>query len=571
LAFLVGMPAAQAFGKKQNKDTVLCEGFTLRGHLDPGLSGTEKKLICGSDLDAWQKIPFPQARYDLTNFLQDRGYLHPIFIEDNPSERKRRYTVDVGQQTRVSSLSADGAPDSLEIGRKRLVVGEILTPKLLGNVEQWVYQRLQTLGYACPTIKSEADPDNGVIVVHVEPGPFLNLNSVIEETIPGVEPGTLRRYDAFRLGKPFNGDLLTVTSNRITSLNILQSNHFSTRCEKDGVVAHEEVTPGPPRLLTFGAGVDTEGLIQLRASWRNARLGLRASLAEVSTQVSTKDQSVNALFNWYFLPYTSRKSVQPQYQVRHQNEDAYEVISTQVKVLGMTTWDNQSLGAQFAVGPALDLIRTFRGSGSGDPNAEFLAAETSLRVRSHDFEYWATDPRTGYTAALTTDLTPGGALSKTSSQRFNFNGEALLNLKNYDPPLMILGARWGAATTLSGERPGVDSRLPATYFWYLGGSADLRGFSRQSVPAFGAMTALYLDPEIRLAGVLPFGIQPVFFTDFGLVGSAPVSVDSPLLYSPGFGIRYKSPIGVFRTTLARGFPINTPGGWNFYLSFGEEF
>jgi outer membrane translocation and assembly module TamA len=85
------------------------------------------------------------------------------------------------------------------------------------------------------------------------------------------------------------------------------------------------------------------------------------------------------------------------------------------------------------------------------------------------------------------------------------------------------------------------------------------------------MTAFYLDPELRFTDLPLFGLQPFVFFDLGETGATPASFDSPLLYSPGLGLRYKSPFGVFRTTLARGFPLDTPGGWNFYFSFGEEF
>jgi translocation and assembly module TamA len=100
---------------------------------------------------------------------------------------------------------------------------------------------------------------------------------------------------------------------------------------------------------------------------------------------------------------------------------------------------------------------------------------------------------------------------------------------------------------------------------------DLRGFDRQAVPLQGAMTAAFLDPEIRFSTVLPLNIEPLLFIDLGLIGSDPWTFDQPLLYAPGGGFRWKSPVGTLRTTLAHGYPVDLAGGWTFYFSFGEEF
>jgi translocation and assembly module TamA len=580
---------SRAWAAQPPKSVDLCERVRLVGELKPGLTDTEKKLVCGDSAGnpAWKTLPFGQIEFNLKNFLQNRGYFHPTFKQDQdpstaaflPGSKQEggHYTVEVGLPTRVSSLGEQGGPESLKLYRKRQIVGEILTPSLLGTIEQWVNQRLGAIGYPCPKVTTQADPDTGAVVVIIDTGPLENLMAVTEEPIPGVEHGIVRRYDAFRLGERFNADLLTVTMNRITSLNIVQATYFTSTCEAQGAVAHQQIVAGPPRLLTFGVGIDTEGVVQLRGTWRNARIGNRASFAQATAQFSAIDQEVSALFNWYHLPFSSRRYIQPSYLLQHVNDNAYEIITTKLGLQMGTSYDDGPLGAQLQIGPVLELVRTLQGSGVQSPNDEFLELEASARLQSHKFEYWATDPRTGYTAAFVTDFAGKNLASTASAQRFHLTGEMLFNYRDYDPPLWIFGLRGGFATTVSSERPGYGSQLPANFFWYLGGSTDLRGFSLQSVPGLGAMTVFYLDPELRLTALPLFGVQPFLFCDIGMTGLSPMEFDSPLLYSPGLGLRYKSPFGVFRTTLARGFPINPmsalapPGGWTFYFSFGEEF
>jgi outer membrane translocation and assembly module TamA len=128
------------------------------------------------------------------------------------------------------------------------------------------------------------------------------------------------------------------------------------------------------------------------------------------------------------------------------------------------------------------------------------------------------------------------------------------------------------------ERPGPATLLPPDYRTYLGGSSDLRGFSRQELPTDGegGMSSFYLGVETRFSGVLPWNLEPLFLFDVGALGSKPVSLDMPIYWSPGFGMRFESPIGTFRGTLANGFVgsgVHDWSGshWQLYLSLGEEF
>ncbi len=549
---------------------VLCPGIEVRGKIEPGLSDTEKKLVCGDDKlqSAWKHLPFSQIRYNFSNFLQQRGYHHPQFELGADGHA----VVDTGSVTRVFSLEAAGVdPSKLRLRRKRKVVGEILTPSLLGSTEQWVTQRLQAEGFPCPVVRSEANPGSGRVQILVTPGPEQNLDVINEESIPGMRGGILRRYDAFRLGEKFNGDLLTITENRVAQASLLQDAHFTTQCGEKSAVAYQHSVAGPPRLLTFGFGASTETLLLAKSTWRNTRIGNSASNADVTLFASFKEQELTAQMRAYVLPFPTRRYFQPLVTFKHQNEDAFEVLSGRAKLGAATTWDNSWLGVETSVGPVFEIFRTLQGSGAGDPNSRFTSLEGVLRMRSHDFEYWATNPRAGFNSSLTVDFAGRNWLSSASAQRLKWTGQVLYNLLDYDPPLLVLGARGGVSTTWSPERPGPATALPAAFFYYLGGSMDLRGFARRSIPGYGAMTTAFLDFEARLTEGLPLGIESLFFVDVGGAGATPFALESPLLWSPGAGLRYKSPFGVFRTTIAHGYPEDMSGGWHFFLSFGEEF
>ena len=575
---------SQAQDEKVHEER-LCPGFILRGKLSPGFSDTEKRLICGdSKTDdavgmAWKEIPLNQAKFDLKTFLQDRAFYHPTFQEKpliGTGENKSLWIVDLGQPTRVKEVKLVGDPPELRFERRRGLIGELLTPKFLGSQEQWVSQRLQAEGYGCPVIGSKGDSDTGSVTITIDAGTKQDLIEVIEDPIEGLTPGMVRRYDAFHLGETFNGDLLAITNHRVLAQGLLQSVHYTLKCNPNGITAKQESIAGLPRLLRFGVGIDTEALVNLRAAWNNTRFGKQGSLIDVSGLASKQEQRVDTSFTWYNLPFSSRRYMKPFFELRHTNLEKVEQLSSRGQYSFGTSWDTNRLGAAVRSGPTLDYYRTYRGV--GPTNSHFLSLENEVRVFSHYYEFFKSSPRTGFQMTLLTDFNAKGVFSDASGQRLNLSGEGLWNIKDYDPFLLILGVRGGLATTLTGEPIGNNTGLPADFRYYLGGAGDIRGFGRQEISgptASGGFSSAFADFEARLGSILPLGIQPFAFLDLGSLGSKSLDIDSTIYWSPGLGLRWESPVGSLRTNFAHGF-LTSPTGtakshFQFYFSFGEEF
>src|SRR5690606_35479075 len=118
-------------------------------------------------------------------------------------------------------------------------------------------------------------------------------------------------------------------------------------------------------------------------------------------------------------------------------------------------------------------------------SARFVSLDTQVRLKTQEFEFYRTRPRTGYSRTFMTSVTSEDALSDATAQRLSLNGQILFNLGDYDPPLWVAGFRGGVATLLTPERLGAQTGLPPTFRRYLGGSRDLRGFGRQELPEDG--------------------------------------------------------------------------------------
>jgi translocation and assembly module TamA len=549
---------------------ILCPNLIVEGslrELSPGLSGAETRLVCGDrENPSWKTIPLAQARFHLKTFLESRGLLHPEFSEEKPGT----VLVKLGAPTYVTSLESHGMPAEIRLDRKRKIVGAKLTPGLLSELENWAIQRVRALGFACPTVKGSADPDTGAVLLDVKTGEVMDLNEVLTVGIDDTDPGIFRRFDAFQTGERYNADLLAVTESRISQNGLTESSHFSTTCDASGAKAKQELVPGPPRLLLLGAGLDTEGLFKVKASWKNTRMGYRASQLSFTASASTIQQNLQAQLDAYVFPHATRPYWTSRTEAIHDNEQFYQYASLTAQSGLATTWDGTSLGLQVASSPSLSVYHTISGTGPSD--TRYLALETLFTLTTHDFEFFRGNPQTGTRFSMLVDFGAPPPVSDVVAQRLGVTAQQMFNLGGFDPPLFVLGFRGGFATIFSPARPGPNTELPAAFRQYLGGSTDLRGYGRQELPGpDGGMTSFFIDTELRLANELPLRLDPFIFLDLGMIGTTPGDFDRPLFYSPGLGLRWQSPIGSIRTTIAHGLPKDVKGHWQFYLAFGEEF
>jgi outer membrane translocation and assembly module TamA len=490
--------------------------------------------------------------------------------------------VEPGEVTRISRVfleSQEDLGDWVRLDRKRDLLGKTLTPAALDEVEKWVTEALQIYGFACPEVKTEANADTGEIKVWVNPCLRLRILEVRGENIPQQESKIFRRYDAFQLGTYFEPRLLRVTEERVIGSRIVESYRLSKECTSEGVILKQEAIPGLPRLLTIGFGANTEGVILGKASWRNTRLGSQDSSLDLTANGSARIQNIQANLLWYTFPSMGRLYLNPFAQLDRRDELKFESLEVRGRFTVGSTWDlggygtgGDSVGGQFFLGPSINFYRTYRGEGA--PSSQFLNLEGLLILRSHLFEYYLRRPQNGFISTFAFHLADSALFSSATAQRLEWTGQSLWNIFNLDPPFWIVGIRWGFASVLTSEPVGFGTKLPAPFFRYLGGSADLRGFGRLELPADGqggGLTSGFAGVEFRLSHTLPFDLDPFVFVDVGAIGRKSFSFDPPVYWSPGIGMRWASPAGAIRTTLAHGISGSATDHWQFYFSFGEEF
>ncbi|MGE0527651.1 MAG: BamA/TamA family outer membrane protein [Bdellovibrionales bacterium] len=564
-------------------DVEICPKLVLKEDISPPLTDTEKQLICGNpgaantEFQAWTRVPLSQATLHLKAFLQTRGYLNPRF-----DTRDDRLHVQPGAKVEVKDLALENpekAPEDFDVTKKRDVAGRTLTPELLSEVEDWSARELQNQGYACATATALAAADSGQILLRVEPGERYDFGAITMEPLSKFAPEAALRGYAFRPGQKYDLRLVRVTENRLVSTGLLEHAKLvpdcSTNTHEIPVRQFHEV--GGSRLLTASLSADTEHILQGRAQWMYTHIGHNASQAAVGLSASARRQEADLRYEWYFAKPADSHALVPRIIAAQHMEDPYRLWTERGMLLYRTRWDTHSRFAhEFSIGPQFEMWQVKR-SRVGEWDSEAASLRAEYEIHSLDYElYEKTLPR-GTRARVLATAASDDLLADFTAQTFALEGVQIWNYKSYSPPLLMIALRGGLRSTIVPEE--FESHLPPTYRAYLGGHETVRGFSRMELPVEGegALSAAYAGVELRPDWITET-IHPIFFVDAGLLGRDAFSFASPVYWSPGLGITWRSPLGPVKSYLAHGFVAgeesatwNADEHWQFYLSLGETF
>lgn len=536
----------------------------------------EDLLLCGdsnSDADGWKNIPFSQREYMIRSYLKTRGYHHTsVRFEDD------QLFVDPGVKSRIHHVEFKGAPPQFfEVGYVGWR-GALLQSASLDDIEGWTNRRLHEVGYPCARVTLVANSDTEQVVVTIDPGkPEVFPIPTYDESRPFSE-AVMRRYDAFQLDDWYDERLTNLTSSRMAQDGVVFKSYFAPDCVSHPFSLKHRVAVGEPRLLRLGVGASTEELIFFKGSWRNTRLGSGASKFYVDAYASKLRQSIQVGTDWYFSSLLPRWYLQPIALAERVDERYQEYFTTSVSPLLANRSDFSAGTLESKFGPGISYEHTFDGLVSGGKS--FYRLESEFRFSDFPFQIYAGDPRQGYSLLFASTTILKNRYTTAGVHRFRIEGTGLINLGNYDPPQVILGTRFGVRSVVVPPDSSLRDNLPSDFYSFLGGEQNIRGFGRQELPLGrkGALSSAYVGLEARFPALLPKGFDPLLFTDYAWLGDGNFGFDSTLFFSPGLGLRYLSPIGAIRTTVARGWVLgpNPPSSeeaehMQIFLSLGREF
>jgi hypothetical protein len=567
------------FGERVFAVTNLCDNVQLQeGKLK--LNANEKILVCGTDKGAvnWKEIPLAQSELHLRSILQNLGFLNPRFERDGNVLK-----VWPGPQDKVKALKVEGDNGTLKPEKKRKIVDFPMMPSKLNEVEAWANLGIRTQGYACPVIKVEAHAWDGTVLVTTELKGLKTYGAVVSAPdMSGLNLDILDRYQPFKPGESYDVREPEIMTLRMLADGLFQSAYFVTTCEGDVANLELKTSVGKAKILRFGIGASTEEFPFVDISFRNARLDDKASFFTTALHASPKKETFTADSELYFFPGWHRTFFGPRFELTHENEDAYEDNSAKLGADIGRNWDQWHSRFQVRGGPTLNYVKTLRGTGSGLSDQTYSSIQASLTAMDHAYEASIRDQYEGWLSSVFYRGRRKGLGSEIAVDRIEFNFKHLWNIGVYSPPLFVLGTRVQTITVDSEEltQGAPTSLLPFEDRIFLGGDENLRGFPRQSINngKLGFLTAAYLGFELRLIEELPFHLQPFLLWDGAKVGTRRYSLETPLFTSDGIGLRWASPFGTLRGSIAHGDVENGtalsdpyPSQWIYFFSFGQEF
>lgn len=540
------------------------------------LNGNEKILVCGTDSgpEEWQKIPLAQAQLHLKTILQSVGYLYPKFETDG-----KNLLVWRGQQSQISALKITGDRNLLQPEKKRKVLGHPLTPAKLDEVTAWANLDIHSRGFACAEIKVIAQSWDGAVIVETNLGERKKISGLTARDLKNINPDIFYRYQPFEIGEVYDIRKTQIMTDRVLADGLFQSAFFEKKCDDENVYLDLKTTVGPPRIFRFGIGASTEELPFADLSFRNTRLDDQASSVVITLHASPRLLSFNADSELYWFPGWHRFFFAPRFKIARETESSYQSDTSRTGADLGVKWDHKGVRYSARGGPSLNTVKTLRGVGP-KANYQTLDASISLTHFLYESSVWQQD--NGWTGNFLFRGQRKGLGSEINLNRYEINAKYLWNIGKYSPPLFVLGTRVQGITVRSDEDTSLSSAtlIPAGDRIFAGGDQNLRGFSRQSLDnlGLGYLSFLYLGFELRLIEELAWRIQPFLLFDIGQLGTRADVLDSAIYTSEGIGLRWPSPFGTLRGTLAHGRVANNdsslqqyPEQWVLFLSFGQEF
>lgn len=570
LFLLLGL--SNVFAKEQ-----LCSGVIIAGD-EIELDDSEKLLVCGDPKSAAYKIIPPyQASYFLTGFLQSRGYLQPSF-----ETIKGVLHADTGKKAKLktinlqSEIKEDEKAIQKEIEHRYL--NAPLTPSLVNSIESDSLELLKEKSYPCSEVKSVVDAKTNEVSLDFIKTNSFSFGRIDADPIPGLKETALDRYYPFEAHDPFNQKLLDLTEKRMLRAEVVQVTYFLKNCSEDGEEfdLSEKFIPGPPRTIRYGIGASTELGPMLRIKWSHNRSGPMASTISARAQASIRAQSMTLTTDTFLWKHRPRRSVISQFEILRESQIDFEQLLIRLSPSSLKwTKDRGDHLWTWVLGPSLESGTYHSKENSNTRTFNTGVVEGSIEWMAHKYEFFDTHPQSGDKFNFRFSFRHPSLGFSDPSLRLDSHYVKLNRIAEMGRGKLIGGIRLDAGTLwISSDVKA--KRLPPNVKFYGGGSDDIRGFLLNTLPrndGLGAITRLSLKLELRKTYLFKESIEGFTFIDSAYFGDESFSTRKELFYSPGFGIRWFSPIGIIQSYAARALVLNPSDddGNFYYLGLGGTF
>lgn len=506
-------------------------------------------------------------------------------------------TVSEGEPTRVETLAIeeleplDGADLESEMrDRIPLQQGEVFSEADLLASRTLLEQEFQNQGYVYATVLLEYRIDREArtarVVYSVDAGDQYTIG---ETRIEGYDPDDLslvRGQLKFAAGELYDRQDILDSQRNLYQLGLFRRVLIEpqlTSVRGDTVDVLVSLAPAPTHVVRVGIGYGTEDQFRIRSSWLDRNLFGQARQLEVRGQYSKLEREAAVTYRQpaFLVPELDflasaflRFEIEPNYTVERAGatvRSSYRVGRRWLARVGLTAERDEF--SAFDEGVLIpELGREFINP------SRLIYAEGGISFDSTDSLF---QPSSGSIVNLSHQV---GLPILTGD--YGYQRTTLLLTRYYE-----VREGWVVAGKLlpgfifgyGGDK----DRVPLFQRLFAGGASSVRGYERRQLgpkddpESFGQERNPepvggrgLLETSVELRFPLRGALSGVAFVDAGNVWSDPDQISlGDLEYTPGAGVRYRTPVGPVRLDVARRMSNeeNFLPRWVFHISIGSAF
>ena len=557
LALIAALSGAAAEPVRVDVDGVSTElRRNIRAHLSIYQRRSEPDLGESTVRALHQRAP-----EEIRRALRPFGYYRPVVrsaLEERESGWRARYRVDPGEPVRYASveLTLSGAGQADPVLRRVLPElgieeGAVLRHPAWEEAKQTVLNQAAARGYLDVAIeRSRVAVDTAAgtarATLRVNTGPRYRFGPIAWPATPFTQ-AFLDRYVTFAPGELFDLDALLDMQRSLASsdyFRLVQVEPRRDRADSLRVPVDVQMQMQERNSYTVGLGYGTDTGVRGTASGRRRWLNRHGHRIQGELRASLRTQSFSAQ---YVVPLTSGPSNRVAGTTVLQRE-AFEGLESR-RVFGRVELDHDRGAWREVV--SVRLVEEWYRDGPEERSSTLLIPELAWsRVWGDDVLYPRRGLRvqvgvSGASARALSDVGFVQATTQLGAARGLWSGGRLL-------------VRASAGTTV------VDSllALPVSLRLYAGGDQSVRGFGYRAIGPLGPDSTVTGGRHrgvgsIELEQMVYRGFGAAVFTDVGNVFATRSDVSVQRVeQGAGFGIRWRSPIGLVRADVA--WPISRP-------------
>jgi outer membrane protein insertion porin family len=521
----------------------------------------------------------------LRRFYQRNGYLEASIVEHRIQKDSLKKEVRIfilleeGEQTFVEGTEIFGNRDFSDSLLVQLIVlrtGAPLREEYIDRTLQNFTKFYTDRGY----LEAEIDPDirinpqshRAVISFHIlEKTPFT-VGRIVLQGLEKTRSAVARKEIQFKEGETINYSKILESQRRLYLTGLFNSvyirpvsaSHDSTR--KDLFIDMKE---NPSIELNLTAGYGSLEKIRCQAEIFNANLFGTGRKIGFRGKISFIERGAELSFT---DPWTlgSPWRTDTQFMINYKVEPGYHFSSREVKII---------FGRQFMRRTQLTASLRIQSGRLSDLKTQDIPDNLESRLRSlrvsflHDTRDNLFDPSHGWYYEWSNEF------GQTKSESRKGFWRTAIQLKRFQSLGLhtVLGTGWEAGFI---HIPGGRQSLPLQERFYTGGPNSIRGFPYQmvgpldvnNIPTGGTIKLNWHVIEIRRS-IYRNTLGIAFFADMGGLWENPKSVRfSQIRFSPGAGVRLKTPLGAVRLDWGWNiFPKNDEARYQWIFSMGQAF